>query len=220
MRKSAGSKTAGSNAAGSNADDVPDRRTRFARATLEVVSTRGLHGLTHRSVDEAAGLPAGSVNYYAPTRSKLLLLALEAAHGLMWNIAMRSFGPMLAGEDASPDLVLDCTTDFVIAMCTEGEVFVKAHFAILVEAQFDDDLRELMLRNRSAFIDFTEPFVSRYEPNRPERTAELVVALMEGLIQQQSLVATEMFPRFIIKGTIARIFGFPGGELARIEAPS
>ncbi|MFW0793799.1 hypothetical protein AAFP30_08310 [Gordonia sp. CPCC 205515] len=205
--------------AGTRGDAAPDRRTRFARATLEVISTRGLHGLTHRSVDEAAGLPAGSVNYYAPTRSKLLALAMEAAHELMWNIAMRAFGPMLAGEDASPDLVLDCTTDFVIAVCAEGEVFVKAHFAILVEAQFDEDLRALMLRNRAAFIDFTEPFVSRYEPNRPERTAELVVALMEGLIQQQTLVATEMFPRFIIKGTIARIFGFPGGELERIAPP-
>ncbi|MGV9713954.1 TetR/AcrR family transcriptional regulator [Gordonia sp. NPDC003424] len=200
------------NAAGSG-HDAPDRRTRFARATLEIISTRGLHAVTHRSVDEAAGLPAGSVNYYAPTRSKLLSLAIEAAHAVMWDVAMRSFAPMLAGDDATPELVLDCTTDFVMAMCTEGEGFVKAHFAILVEAQFDDDLREQVLRNRAVFIDFTEPFVSRYEPNRPERTAELIVALLEGLIQQQTLVATEMFPRFIIKGTIARIFGFPGGEL-------
>lgn len=195
--------------------DAPDRRTRFARATLQIITDRGLHAVTHRSVDAAAGLPAGSVNYYAPNRSKLLSLALDGAHEVMWGLAMRCFGPMMSGQDVDQNTVLDCTTDFVIAMSTEGQGFVMAHYAILVEAQFDDDLRQQILRQRAAFVDLTEPFVTRFEPNSPARIAELVVGLLEGLIQQQSLVSTEIFPRFIIKGIIARIFGFPGfGEIA------
>ena len=192
---------------------MTDRRLLFARTTLEIISAKGLHALTHRAVDEAAGVPAGSVYYYAPTRSKLMQLALGAARQLMWDIAMVSFAPMTDVSNLDEDVVLDCTTDFVLKMATDGESFVKAYYAILVEAQFDAELFAEIMRQRTMFIEFTQPFVSVFEPNHTERVAELVVALMEGLIQQQALVAAETFPRSVIRGMIARIFGFPGGEV-------
>ncbi|NED63564.1 TetR family transcriptional regulator, partial [Streptomyces sp. SID10244] len=79
----------------------------FGEAALTVISTGGLRALTHRSVDEAAGLPAGSVNYYAPTRAKLEALALTEAYEQMYAIAIRTFGPILETDDPSTDLVLD-----------------------------------------------------------------------------------------------------------------
>jgi DNA-binding transcriptional regulator YbjK len=49
-----------------------DRRTRIADAVITVLAERGSRGLTHRAVDEVAGLPAGSTSYYFRSRAALL----------------------------------------------------------------------------------------------------------------------------------------------------
>ncbi|MFV2120146.1 TetR/AcrR family transcriptional regulator, partial [Streptomyces sp. Act-28] len=51
---------------------LPDRRDLIADAALSTVAAAGLRGLTHRAVDAAAGLPAGSTSYYFRTRSALI----------------------------------------------------------------------------------------------------------------------------------------------------
>ncbi|MBL0781565.1 TetR family transcriptional regulator, partial [Streptomyces albidoflavus] len=48
------------------------RADRIADAALALLAERGLRGLTHRAVDEAAGLPQGSTSNHARTRLALL----------------------------------------------------------------------------------------------------------------------------------------------------
>src|SRR3712207_3837778 len=47
------------------------RRARLADAAIAVLAERGLRGLTHRAVDQAADVPPGSTSYYYRTRSAL-----------------------------------------------------------------------------------------------------------------------------------------------------
>jgi AcrR family transcriptional regulator len=54
------------------------RREAIADAAVGVIADRGIRGLTHRAVDEAAGLPAGSTSYYF--RSRAALLEAVVAH--------------------------------------------------------------------------------------------------------------------------------------------
>ncbi|MDX6764908.1 TetR family transcriptional regulator, partial [Streptomyces sp. F8] len=49
-----------------------DRRTLIADTAIGLVAAAGLRGLTHRAVDAAAGLPAGSTSYYFRTRTALI----------------------------------------------------------------------------------------------------------------------------------------------------
>ncbi|MET3984333.1 TetR family transcriptional regulator [Streptomyces sp. PvR034] len=51
---------------------TPDRRTLIADAAIATVAAAGLRGLTHRAIDTAAGLPAGSTSYYFRTRTALI----------------------------------------------------------------------------------------------------------------------------------------------------
>src|SRR5271167_4402330 len=51
------------------------RRNALADAALEVLGTAGIHKLSHRSVDERAGLPAGTAANYFPRRDDLLAAA-------------------------------------------------------------------------------------------------------------------------------------------------
>lgn len=55
----------------------PDRRRLIARHALEVLAASGARGLTHRAVDQAAGLPPGSTSYYHRTRAALLDACLD-----------------------------------------------------------------------------------------------------------------------------------------------
>jgi DNA-binding transcriptional regulator YbjK len=53
------------------------RRNALADAAIEVLGTAGIHKLSHRAVDERAGLPAGTAANYFPKRDDLLAAAAE-----------------------------------------------------------------------------------------------------------------------------------------------
>jgi Tetracyclin repressor-like, C-terminal domain len=56
---------------------TPSARTRqVGDAAIAVLADQGARGLTHRAVDQAAGLPLGTTSNYARTREALLTLAL------------------------------------------------------------------------------------------------------------------------------------------------
>lgn len=52
------------------------RRTLIADAIITTLATHGSRGLTHRAVDEAAGLAVGSTSYYFRSRAALLETAV------------------------------------------------------------------------------------------------------------------------------------------------
>jgi len=56
---------------------TPSARTRqIGDAAIVVLAEHGARGLTHRAVDQAAGLPPGTTSNYARTRAALLTLTL------------------------------------------------------------------------------------------------------------------------------------------------
>jgi AcrR family transcriptional regulator len=54
-----------------------NRREDLLDAAIQVLGERGIHGLTHRSLDAAAGLPAGSASNHFRTRDALLDAVVE-----------------------------------------------------------------------------------------------------------------------------------------------
>src|SRR5262249_31692142 len=48
---------------------MPDRRTEILDNALIVLAEHGMRGLTHRAVDQAAGLPAGSPSHSSGRRA-------------------------------------------------------------------------------------------------------------------------------------------------------
>lgn len=54
-----------------------NRREIILDGVIELIATRGLEGVTHRAVDQAAGLPQGSTTYYFPKKTALIIAAAE-----------------------------------------------------------------------------------------------------------------------------------------------
>jgi DNA-binding transcriptional regulator YbjK len=61
----------------SDRSDRPHRAELVADTALRLLAERGMRGLTHRAVDEAAGLPQGSTSNHARTRLALLEAAVR-----------------------------------------------------------------------------------------------------------------------------------------------
>jgi DNA-binding transcriptional regulator YbjK len=81
--KRASGKQAGTTQLGATQTGAPQIGDRQARrqvildAALELLATRGLEGVTHRAIDEIAGLPQGSSTYYFPKKVGLLIAAAD-----------------------------------------------------------------------------------------------------------------------------------------------
>jgi TetR/AcrR family transcriptional regulator, regulator of biofilm formation and stress response len=56
-----------------------ERRLRITQAAIDVVGERGVAGLTHRAVAQAAGVPLGSTTYHFATLDDILEAALRKA---------------------------------------------------------------------------------------------------------------------------------------------
>ncbi|TMR17701.1 TetR family transcriptional regulator [Nonomuraea turkmeniaca] len=55
----------------------PARRRALADAAIDLLATSGVHGLTHRAVEKASGLPSGTASNYFRSREALLVAAAE-----------------------------------------------------------------------------------------------------------------------------------------------
>lgn len=94
------------------------RREDLGDAAISVVAEDGLKGLTHRAVDAAADVPAGTTSNYFRTRQALVeavAARIEERDHEIWA----SLGP----PPATLDEFLDWLADFATAMATgQGDV--------------------------------------------------------------------------------------------------
>ncbi len=60
-----------------------DRRSIILDAVISLLASHGLEGVTHRRVDEVAGLPQGSTTYYFPKKTGLLLAGADHLAALL-----------------------------------------------------------------------------------------------------------------------------------------
>ncbi|WP_026401112.1 TetR/AcrR family transcriptional regulator [Actinomadura rifamycini] len=77
-----------------------------AETAITLLAERGMRGLTHRAVDEAAGLPPGAASNVARTRAALLALTLERLNELEERqFAAVSVDDVPADREGAADLV-------------------------------------------------------------------------------------------------------------------
>jgi DNA-binding transcriptional regulator YbjK len=165
-----------------------DRRELAAEAALTVLAEHGSRGLTHRAVDEAAGLPVGSTSNYFRTRSALLEAAL-ARHielDLPPSDLIDQIGDMELDRDAVRSL-------FVAAL---GRVidpgarsFIAARYELMLESTRRPDLRGRYARSRERVADLTEMVLRASGCQSPREHAMQIVILMDGIALDQLLDA-------------------------------
>ncbi|MFD3649462.1 TetR/AcrR family transcriptional regulator [Streptomyces cyaneofuscatus] len=158
---------------------LPDRRDLIADAAISTVASAGLRGLTHRAVDTAAGLPAGSTSYYFRTRSALIsacylrLAELTVADVDRWQAEH-------GGTD--PDSAAEALAALLHHWLTAGRDRQLARFELSLEATRRPELRADLETAGLAARSRATTLLAALGASRPVQAADLLVAWTDGLL--------------------------------------
>jgi len=158
---------------------LPDRRDLIADAAISTVASAGLRGLTHRAVDTAAGLPAGSTSYYFRTRSALIsacylrLAELTVADVDRWQAER-------GGPD--PDSAAEALAVLLHHWLTVGRDRQLARFELSLEATRRPELRADLETAGLAARSRATTLLAALGASRPAQAADLLVAWTDGLL--------------------------------------
>lgn len=151
-------------------------RDRAVAAAIELLGGEGLRALTHRRVDERAGLPAGSTSNHFRTRAALL----EGAVDGIVAAEMAEVRVALHPTDAN-DLV-ETVAGLVELVTGPQRVATTARHVLFLEAAHDPALRSRLAAGRSGYVDAVRGALEHLGAADPAVAAESLMALSEGLI--------------------------------------
>ncbi|MFD7974912.1 TetR/AcrR family transcriptional regulator [Streptomyces sp. NPDC059071] len=162
------------------APDAPlSRADRIGDAALDLLVERGMRGLTHRAVDERAGLPQGSTSNHARTRQALL----EAAVRRQVQHEAAVLAPHeLPAADAGPDGLADALALALHRYLTDHRALLVSRYELALEATRRPELRSFF---DSAGAVFHGPLIAMMRAAgsaSPERHALSLIAWSEGLM--------------------------------------
>ncbi|MFD6278020.1 TetR/AcrR family transcriptional regulator [Streptomyces sp. NPDC060209] len=159
----------------------PPRQSRselIADAALALLAERGMRGLTHRAVDERAGLPQGSTSNHARTREALL----EAAVRRLAELEGRVLAPGELPAGGGPDLMAAGLAHALHRYLTGSTELLVCRYELALEATRRPGLRVFY---DEAGRRFREPLVALMAAagsSEPERHALSLVAWAEGMM--------------------------------------
>ncbi|MEU3079642.1 TetR family transcriptional regulator C-terminal domain-containing protein [Streptomyces albidoflavus] len=173
-----------STGAATSGRQAPDggRADQIADAALTLLAERGLRGLTHRAVDEAAGLPQGSTSNHARTRLALLRTVVRRQAERESVLLAPPGGP---GDTTAADTAEELTEALAHALhqyLTAHRPLLVARYELALEATRRPELREIY---DEAGRGFREPLVALMRAlgsPEPERHALSLVAWCDGLM--------------------------------------
>lgn len=146
---------------------------------IALLAARGLRGLTHRAVDEAAGLPPGTTSNHARTRAALLELTLA-------RLTEREAGMFAEELTAAPPADLDDLARRVARLLyrwlTAGRTVTLARYELALEATRRPELRAVYDRAGRVFREPAAAMFAAAGSPDPRRHARQFVAFAEGLL--------------------------------------
>ncbi|WP_445525665.1 TetR/AcrR family transcriptional regulator [Streptomyces cyslabdanicus] len=151
-----------------------------ADTALALLAERGMRGLTHRAVDERAGLPQGSTSNLARTRQALLELAVR-------RLAEREARVLALHEMPDPrtgglDSLVEGLALATHRALTRNRALTLARYELALEATRRPELRSYFDATGARFRDQLEALVMAMGSTAPERHVLSLVAWADGLM--------------------------------------
>jgi DNA-binding transcriptional regulator YbjK len=129
------------------------RRHALADAAIEVLGTRGAHGLSHRAVDETAGLPSGTASNYHRSRDALFGAAMERAAEL--HLAEMEAASAQAGTPIDRPQLIEMLGYSLLAAADRHRTRYLAVYELALEATRRPDLQKAYARLMETSVLFT-----------------------------------------------------------------
>lgn len=125
----------------------PERRAQLLDAAIEILGDVGVGGLTHRAVDDRAGLPAGTTSNYFRTR----LALLEATAARIVEVQWQYVATLQQGLGSlTRDTLAAMMTKMVTELAGENGRRQLARYELFNEGVRRPELRPLLSEMQSA----------------------------------------------------------------------
>lgn len=161
--------------------DSGGRRTLIADTVIAVLATSGARGLTHRAIDAAAGLPAGSTSYYFRTREALLRAAAVRLADL--DLAAAAERPPPRTRDA----LLHALAGMVRAQSGEFRDRTVARYQLSLEAGRYPQVQAALAATAERFTAAAAELLGQLGARDPRRDARAVIAACAGLVYESAV---------------------------------
>ncbi|MGH4018728.1 MAG: TetR/AcrR family transcriptional regulator [Pseudonocardiaceae bacterium] len=155
---------------------MPDRRTEILDGALHVLAERGMRGLTHRAVDAATGIPAGSTSYYFRTRSALVTGCVAR----LLEIDLAFDAP--AAEGAGTDALVDGLTGICVQMATAQRHRTLARYELSLAATRDPEVRTALVGGGDTIRTVLAGTLAAFGAVEPDVAAAEVAAALDGMM--------------------------------------
>jgi DNA-binding transcriptional regulator YbjK len=166
---------------------VAERPTRGARretilaATVRLLATRGLGGVTHRSVAAEADVPLAATTYYFASKEEMVAEALELLAAA--EVERLAEGAARLGERlGSPEDAAEEVVDILFPGGEDAERILIAKYEVLIEAARRPALRPPVAKLESALRGVGEAALRGGGAPEPERRARLLLAALHGIL--------------------------------------
>jgi AcrR family transcriptional regulator len=155
---------------------MQDRRTQVTDAALELVAERGLKGLTHRAVDERAGVPAGTTSNSHRTRAALV-------DAVIARLEERDLAVWAADADAPPpadaDQLAELLARYLGIFAGPQAALTRARFAVSVAEP------AAIAAGHARFMALAEQMLIRAGIARPRERSRWLADYCDGMLFHQ-----------------------------------
>ena len=155
------------------------RAEKIGDAAIAILAEQGMRALTHRNVDKATGLPAGTTSNYARTRAALVKLALA-------RMTERETAEIAALMPADPPATLegyaDLSARIIHHSITDARQRMLARYELAMEATRTPELRAEYDEAGRAYRESTPALLAAAGSPDPARHARMLVAWSEGVM--------------------------------------
>jgi AcrR family transcriptional regulator len=169
---------------------MTNRRDDLLDAAITLLGEQGVRAVTHRAVDAAAGLPAGSTSNYFRTRDALFDAIVE-------RFAARERANW---EELAAHLVPTTTTDLARALAVfardaagRNRALTLSRYSILVEAARRPELRPQLLTTGARVNTWFATWLRLVGSTDPDHHGHVVGNYLTGLILHQLAIPDPTF---------------------------
>lgn len=160
---------------------MPSRREALLDAAITVLGTGGARALTHRAVDQAAGVPPGSTSNHFRTRHALLAgIAARLVERDHEDLSRLGVFPAASTLDE----LVRITQAWIDHALGPDRTRTAARYALFLEAADDASLQGPLRQARGALVDWVADVLSRLSDD-PQRDAPLLMDWVDGVVLHQ-----------------------------------
>ncbi|WP_433682177.1 TetR/AcrR family transcriptional regulator [Nocardia sp. CA-119907] len=156
-----------------------DRHTLIVDAAIDLIATQGIRALTHRALDTALELPAGSASYYFRTKRALIEAIAD-------RITTRSRDDFTAAELESSEAadathIARAIAIWLDRLLVERRNHLIVRHALIIDLHADPELHDRLAHSLFSTIRARDLFRALHFPD-PSSAAADFIAVLEGAV--------------------------------------